>query len=365
MEKSKYGMPTFFEINVGLAYFMFAKEKLDYTVMETGLGGTLDATNTVSTKNKICIITKIGLDHTEILGKTFSKIASEKAGIIQCQNTTINIQQTKSAQDVIEKRCIEKKSELFTVKSKTNFSISSSSSKETVFDFSFSPVIPAEAGIQPHNISPTNDLNNDWIPGQARNDKEINFSLQKIQLGLVGKHQTENCSLALACLSVLSKRDKFKIKEKSLRKSLEKIFIAGRFEIKKIGKQTIIIDGAHNPQKMETFTSNLSSIFPQQKFVFIVAFKKGKDYKKMLKNILPLAEKILLTGFSTTGMDNHWNSIDNNEILEFLKSQKIKKIEIVDNNKTKLIEIIKQQKKPVVITGSLYLISSIYNLFKK
>lgn len=329
MEKSKYGMPTFFEINVALAFHMFAKEKLDYAVMETGLGGTLDATNTVSSKNKICIITKIGLDHTEILGDTLTKIAGEKAGIIQRQNTVVNIQQTKGARNAIEEQCKIRKAKLFQI-NKKNYSVSSSTASETVFDFSFE-----------------------------------DSTFKNLNLGLIGKHQAENCSLALTCLSLLSRRDKFEMNEKNLRTALEKIRIAGRMEILKTEKQTMIIDGAHNPQKMEALTSNLAKIYPEQKFTFIVAFKKGKDFQEMLEKIIPLADKIILTQFSTSGMDNNWNSIDNEEISTFLKSQKFKNFSIIGNKKSEIKNIIKASKKPVVITGSLYLISSIYPHLKK
>lgn len=324
MEKTKYGMPTFFEINVALAFFMFTQEKLAYAVMETGLGGTLDATNTVSSKNKLCIITKIGLDHTEILGKTISKIASEKAGIIGARNTVISYQLSVTALNVIKSRCEEKNSELHIPKPKKSFSVISSTSNETVFDFSFE------------------DAN-----------------LKNIKLGLVGTHQAENCSLAVACLTLLSKRDKFKINEENLRNALEKIRIAGRMEILKIGKQTVIVDGAHNPQKMQALTESLAKIYPEQKFTFLVAFKKGKDFQEIIEKILPLADKIFLTQFSTSGMDNHWSSIGSEEISAFLKSKNFKNFSIIQNKRADILKNIRASKKPVVITGSLYLISSI------
>lgn len=330
MESCKYGAPTFFEINVALAFYMFAAEKLDYAIMETGLGGTLDATNTVTNKNKICIITKIGLDHTEILGNTISKIAVEKAGIINKQNTTVNIQQTTAAQKIINNKCLNRQSRLFTIKQTGNYSILLSTPQRTNFNFCF-----------------------------------FNLNLKNISLGLIGEHQAQNCSLALACLAIASQRDDFNINESTLRHTLESIFIPGRLEIRKVGKQTIIIDGAHNPQKMEALTSNLSKIFPAQKFTSIVAFKKGKDYKAMLKKIIPLANKIILTQFSTSGMDNHWNSIDNQEISSFLKTQNFKNFSIIENKKSEIKKIIHESKKPVIITGSLYLISSIYNYLKK
>lgn len=341
MEKSKFGMPTFFEINVGLAFFMFAQEKLDYAVIETGLGGTLDATNTVTGKNKICIITKIGLDHTEILGKTIAKIASEKAGIVQKQNTVISNQSSVNALRVINLRCKKQNSKLHIIKPRKNYSVTSSTPQETIFDFSFSSV----------------------IPDSIRNDNSL--VMKNIRLGLIGKHQAENCSLALACLFILSKRDNFFIDEKLLRSMLRIIKIPGRMEIRKIKGKNLIIDGAHNLQKMEALTSNLSAIFPKQKFSFVVAFKKGKNFKQMLKKIIPLADKILLTHFSTTGMDNNWSSIDNQEISKFLKSKNFKNFSIIENKKSEITKTIQESKKPVVITGSLYLISSTYPYLNK
>jgi dihydrofolate synthase/folylpolyglutamate synthase len=328
MESCKYGMPTFFEINVALAFYMFSKEKLDYAVMETGLGGTLDATNTVTSKNKICIITKIGLDHTEILGNTVSKIAGEKAGVIQKQNTVICHQSSVIVKSVITKKCETKNAGLYLI-NKKKYSVTSSTPTETVFNFSFRGI-----------------------------------DLKNINLGLIGIHQAENCSLALACLAIASERDDFSINETTLRNALENISIAGRMEICKIGTQSVIIDGAHNPQKMESLTNNLAKIYPKQKFTFIVAFKKGKDFKAMLKKIIPLADQILLTQFSTSGMDNHWNSTDNQEISTFLQSQKFKNFFIIKNSKAEISKNIQASKKPVIITGSLYLISSIYSYLK-
>jgi dihydrofolate synthase/folylpolyglutamate synthase len=341
MASCKYGMPTFFEINVALAFHMFAQEKLDYAVMETGLGGMLDATNTVTSKNKLCIITKIGLDHTEILGNTISKIAEQKAAIIQNKNIVVSTQQSAGASKMIAAQCKQRKAELHIIKPKVNYTVLSSTPRETIFNFNFTS-------------KPQNTLQHSATTAFKC------CKIEKIKLGLIGIHQTENCSLALACLSVLSRRDKFSINEIKLKTALEKIIIAGRLEISKIGQQTLIIDGAHNPQKMEALTSNLAKIYPQQKFTFIVAFKKGKDFKAMLKKIIPLADKILLTQFSTSRMDNHWNSIDNQEISAFLKSQNFKNISIISNKKSEILNAIKTSKKPVAITGSLYLIASIY-----
>jgi dihydrofolate synthase/folylpolyglutamate synthase len=325
MNNCQYGMPTFFEINIALAYYMFAQEKLDYVVMETGLGGMLDATNTVTSKNKICIITKIGLDHTEILGKTLAKISEQKAGIIQKQNIVISHQSSASALKIIRSRCEKQNNELHIIKPSHNFQIQKSTWQKTQFDFSF------------HQLA-----------------------LKNINLSLIGAYQAENCSLALATLSLISERDIFTINEIKLRKELENIHINGRCEIRKLGKQTLILDGAHNPQKMQSFVHNITQIYPKQKFTFIVAFKKGKDYKGMLKKIIPLADKILLSHFSTSSTDNHWNSINNQEISTFLRFLKFKNFSIISSEHPNILENVRLSKKPIIITGSLYLIGSMY-----
>lgn len=365
MKKSKYGMPTFFEINVALAYYMFAKEKLDYAVMETGLGGRLDATNCVRRNDKISIITKIGHDHDELLGNTLAEICKEKCGIINNQNSTISIQQL--AANTIKKKCEEKNSDLFLLDNK-NCKIISATSRKTVFDFQFTPVIPslfclaeALAKCRTRNPEILKQVQHDNIPDSrfCGNDSEgINF--KNVQLGLIGLHQAENCSLALACLCLLSKRDGFEIDEKKLRKSLENMDIPGRFNIIKYGNREVIVDGAHNPQKMEIFTRNLSKIYPGQKFDFVIAFKKSKDFKKMLEILIPLANKISLSSFSISGNKAHSDSTDNRIISEYLKNKGFNNFEIIKNNEAEILKTIKSSKKPVIITGSLYFIGSVY-----
>jgi dihydrofolate synthase / folylpolyglutamate synthase len=78
MEKSAFGRPTYFEVLVGMAHQCFAEHKIDYGVIETGIGGRFDSTNTIQREDKLAVITRLGLDHTEILGETLEKIAWQK-----------------------------------------------------------------------------------------------------------------------------------------------------------------------------------------------------------------------------------------------------------------------------------------------
>ncbi len=89
--------PTYFELMVAFAYWVFAKEQVDYAVVEVGLGGLLDGTNVISNPEKISVITDIGLDHVAILGDTITQIAAQKAGIIQSGNHVFMLEQDESA----------------------------------------------------------------------------------------------------------------------------------------------------------------------------------------------------------------------------------------------------------------------------
>ncbi|KKQ36404.1 MAG: Folylpolyglutamate synthase, partial [Candidatus Roizmanbacteria bacterium GW2011_GWA2_37_7] len=98
ISNSQYGKPTFFEIAMAHAYFSFCREKVDYAIVETGMGGRFDASNTATASDKLCVLTKIGFDHQEFLGKTIFKIATEKAEIIHKSNLTLSTVQSKEAE---------------------------------------------------------------------------------------------------------------------------------------------------------------------------------------------------------------------------------------------------------------------------
>lgn len=323
MKKSRFGSPTYFEIIVGLSFYMFFKEKVDYAIMEVGLGGLYDATNCVNSQNKVVILTKIGIDHTHILGKKISDITFQKASIIHPYNPVISIRQYPSAQKVIEKIAKKNSTSIFWVKPKENFILRNQSPSEIIFDV------------------------------------KLKQSFEKIELSLGGIHQAENCTLAIACILFCAKRDGFAIQENEMRKALSNTFFIGRMQTIKVGKKTIILDGAHNPQKMTSLIKSLENIYPKQKLSFLVAFKKDKKYGQMLKKILPVAKDIIITNFSSN-QENFPKSADVSKIVDFLKVQKFFDYSIVNNSHKDILKAMHKCKSPIVITGSLYLIASVY-----
>ena len=134
----------------------------------------------------------------------------------------------------------------------------------------------------------------------------------------------------------------------------------------KINNKTVIIDGAHNPQKMAMFIKNLTFYLPQQKFTFMLAFKKGKDYKSILQYIIPIAQKIIVTSFfNQTRSQGVVNIAESPHIIAIILNNVNFRNYCICKNSGKALTMLLQDKKTVgVITGSLYLLSEVYPRLK-
>ena len=315
VEKSKYRELSYFEILVGLAFNIFFKERVDYAVMETGLGGWYDATNVVDRADKLAVITKIGYDHTKILGKTLAKIALQKAMIIHKNNLAISINQKSEAAKVIKKVAEKNQAKLYFI---------------------------------------TAQRHREFISGSRNEFGMINIHYQK-----------ENISLALEALKVFARRDRFIIDNNKVNKALLTAHFPGRFDVKKINGKTVIFDGAHNPQKMKALTKSLTVLFPKQKFNFLLAFKKGKDFQAMLNYIVSHAEKIIASQFMVDSQDSVLQPEKPEIVGERLGKIGYKNYEIIDELDKAFQVILDEKEKIIVVTGSLYLLSSFFNNFKK
>lgn len=325
MQETEFKKPTYFEITVALAYYIFHKCHVDYAVVETGLGGLYDGTNVVSSKNKIAVITKIGLDHTQILGEKITDIAFQKAGIIQKGNFVLSIEQEHSVEDIFQKVAQKKHANLVFIHKDTEIKNIRNTSKGLIFDFAFA-------------------------------NKEFN----NIEVSLQGTYQAENAGLALAVLYHISSRDSFLIYETHLRKALKNINIQGRFETFAINGAEIIIDGAHNPQKIESFLQSLQMKHPTKKFHFLIAFKQSKDYENMVKILVPYAEYITITSFSNNKQGMLTSSVDPKEIASVLDTLQFNNYSIQSDSQ-KVIQKTIDCKQQLIITGSLYLVSEVYS----
>lgn len=288
---------TYFEVLIVLAYYIFFKEKVDFAIIETGLGGTYDGTNTVDSKDKICVITRIGLDHTNILGNTLPEITSQKAGIIKQGNKVFALNQGEELNNIIK---------------------------------TYSQRVGAKLEL---------------------------VEKENIQTSLRGEHQKENATLALRAVD-FALGSRFDLQK--THKALKNISFKGRFDIVRHKGKKIIIDGAHNEQKMTAFLSSLTKEFPEQKFTFLIAFKKGKSYEKMFDMLSPKAGKIIITEFFTKKKDVP-KMAENALVLSKLVDKKIKTVVQKDSKKAFEEALLEDL---VVVTGSLYLASEIYELIE-
>lgn len=250
-ENHPLGYPTEFEVVTALALMYFKDQKVDYVVLEVGLGGRFDATNVITPL--ACAITNIDLDHTQILGDTIEEIAFEKAGIIK-ENTPVVL-------GCMDKGAIEVISELATSKN--------------------APVSRA--------FESKLDILSDTTKGQ-----DIIYKGNKLTLALLGKHQIENLKVVLEIVEIL-KAQGIEITLDAILKGLKNTNWPGRFEIISLQNKTVIFDVAHNPNSMEVLKDNLVKYYPTEKFTFVLGLFKDKDIETILLKLKDLDADIYLT----------------------------------------------------------------------
>ena len=225
-------MPTPFEIWTAAAFCYFKEQKCDYVILETGLGGTRDATNVISAP-EVAVITRIALDHTEYLGSTLSAVAGEKAGIREKGSKGITINQCDEALSVFKAVCLEKNC----------------------------PLIITE------NANP-----------QGFDKIYETFSYKNIDniiSGLGGFAQIENASLAIETALALG------ISEIHIKNGIKNAKHMGRLEI--INDNPVILyDGAHNNNGMNALMTSLKRYFPNENPTFVMAVMQDKSYGDML-----------------------------------------------------------------------------------
>lgn len=257
--ETKFPEPTFFEFVTAMAFLYFSKNKVDWAVIETGMGGRLDATNVLTPE--VSVITKISYDHKEFLGETLTNIASEKAGIIKPEIPVVSSQQEKEAEDVIMKTAREKSSQLFIYGRDFNGKLKSS-------------------GVEGINFDYFDDA----------------YSIQDLYTPLAGEHQLFNASLAIKAATLALKRNsKFKIQNlKLIGDGLANTEWHGRLEI--VSKDPLImIDGAHNPDAAKALSKFIKKYLNDYKIILVIGIMSDKDIHEILSHLLPLASEIIFT----------------------------------------------------------------------
>jgi len=318
-----YQHPTFFEVITTMAYLYFYEKNVDFTIMEVGLGGRLDATNVC--QPLLSVITHIDFDHMDKLGNSLADIAGEKGAIIKQNTPVVSAQQFPEAADIIRKIVQEKEAPLYSYGDHINATLLNSTLKGNYFNY---------AGIY-HNI------NNLYLP-------------------LAGEFQIENASLAMAITELINNKG-FVITKDDIVSGVRNSQWPGRFEIVR-EKPMVILDGAHNPNGVNQFINNLRKLIPAKKIIAVLGVFQDKDYPTIIKTIVPRVNQVILTMADNPRATP--TSVLAKEAQRYMNKENI----VETNNVTAAINKslqIAQEDEVICITGSLYTVGEAKAYFLK
>jgi dihydrofolate synthase/folylpolyglutamate synthase len=247
---------TYFEALTALAFAYFQKKRVDFQVLEVGLGGRLDATNIVANP-AVCIITSISLDHTQILGNSLEEIAREKAGIIKPGCWVVISPQPEEAASVITSICRDKKAK----------------------------VVQVSKDITWHKIG--GDLHHQSLVIEGRTSK------YQVSIPLLGDFQLENAATAVAALEILSSEG-FAISSDDIAQGLAQVKWPGRFQILR-QHPTVLVDGAHNVASMRRLVNNIKAYFAHKRIFLVFGTSCDKDIPGIINELVPLSPQVIVT----------------------------------------------------------------------
>jgi len=271
-KKPKVGTPTYFELLTAVAFLYFAESEVDIAVIETGLGGRLDATNVV--KPEVVGITNISLDHSAQLGNTLELIAREKAGIFKSGITVVSSPQRDGVNRVLRRLADEAGCPI------------RMTGRENVFSYRFE----SSRLTGPHTricvTTPTSHF-------------------EHVRAPLLGDHQAINCALALGMLDVLKTRG-FAVDDRVAVEGLASVSLPGRMELVRDNPR-VLVDGAHNAASVDALMRAIGQNIPYDSMVIIFGCQKDKDIPGMLSHIRLGADKII---FTSTGSARSADPVD-------------------------------------------------------
>lgn len=305
--------PTFFEVTTALAFMHFVRSRVDYAVVEVGMGGRFDATNVLNAQ--VAIITNIALEHEAYLGKTVAAIAAEKAGIIKSATQIVTAVDAPEALPVISDACRKRGVALVNVRSAYDWQIHRSD-----------------------------------LFGQQFSAGEKGQPTERFDIPLLGRHQVVNAVVALAASRLLRSAGAA-ISERSIHNGLTRTRWPGRLQLLP-GRPLVILDGAHNPAGARA----LRAFLEEQQFIgrltLVFGVLQDKNWTAMLQELAPLATRVVLTRPESE------RAADPRHLQE--AEGVCSKIEIVEDvaEAISLAKAVTDPEEAVVVTGSLFVISA-------
>ena len=307
--------PTFFEFLFFMAMLLFKEEEVEYIILETGLGGMLDATNALDEK-ELTILTRIGLDHTEYLGNTIEEVARQKAGILRPDTVMLYYGDDKVAGPVID-QCAN-----------AIGAIVQSVDKKL------------------------------WKDEKFR-DKSIDFSYNSryydyiaITVSGIATYQIENTVMALRGLEMLLAKEEMPSVE-TIQRVMKTTIWPGRMEEV---MTDVFLDGAHNENGICAFLDSVKMAKSEKK-TLLFAVVSDKDYRSMIHTIV---EKDVFDEIVVTGLKNS-RALDVQEILQNFYECGKQEIIVIDDVERAFVSLVdkKKENEQIYVAGSLYLVGKI------
>ncbi len=306
---------TFFEVTTAIAFQYFVDSGVDYAVIETGLGGRLDATNVL--KPLACVITSISLEHTNILGSTIENIAFEKSGIIKPGSKVFIGKLPYEAEKIIEERCTNTGSQLFKIE-----------------DYTLEKGDLVELYTEEIEII-------DW------------------EIPLKGNYQKYNAALAGLVVTKIIELDDHSVIRQGIKNVIKNTGIQGRYEyFHKL--PTVLLDSAHNPEGISAFVGEFRKEAEKyDKKILLFGAMKDKAISEMLSTLIPLFDEIFITQI------NHERSAGIDEISQ-IADKLGTKVNVCPEPAQCIRDFLNgSPKNCLVVLGSMYLIGEIKSAFIK
>jgi dihydrofolate synthase/folylpolyglutamate synthase len=268
-------VPTTFECLTAMAVSLFYENEVNFSVLEVGIGGRLDAVNAVDAD--LAVFTSISLEHTETLGHTVEAIATEKAGIVRPHTVAVSVVQPQAAMQAIQRDCQQKKTRLVCVEEEWM-------------------VGSIQSSIEASRVGQTFSLTKKAGPLGAGNLDASFSNPQELFIPLLGEHQVTNATLAVATVNCLPLADK-PVTPESVRRGLSNVRWPGRLEI--VGRNPItVVDGAHNPDSAHKLMRSLKATFQYDRLIVVIGIVYSKDIRGILEQVAPYASTLVVVGFA-------------------------------------------------------------------
>lgn len=315
MEKEGLASPTAFEIETAVAFLYFARNHVDYVLLECGMGGREDATNVLA-KPEVCVFAQISMDHMQFLGSTLTKIATEKAGIIKPYTTVISAPQVPEVSKVLRKTCVAQHA-------------------------SYIEVNPSDWEVEQMSLDGTEMMDKRTELQETNLVSDTGERRVPYHIPLLGDHQIVNAQTAITVLRTLY------IEETAIRKGIAQTAWLGRMT--KVAEHPYIyVDGAHNVAAWEYLCTSVEKYFTNRRVIYIIGVLKDKEYEKMVEILAPtMAAAVVITPDTPRGLQK--------EILAPLLQAKGVPVQLADTSAEALQKAREQAKKDdvILVSGSL------------